>query len=270
VGHAGTLDPQATGVLVLCVGAATKISSFLMEGTKVYEGSGRLGVETDTQDAEGRVVAQLPAACGPDDVREAAARFIGKIEQVPPMFSAVKVSGRRLYQLARQGIHIERPPRPVTIHSFEIGEVDLPDFHFRVSCSKGAYVRTLVHDLGRALGCGGHLLCLRRVRQGIFDRERCLPWEALQGPGALEAVLRASVPPQEALGFLPEVTLPASAPLRVGALLPRSEHSAAVDGLARVLLAGSGPAGVARVSAEGVRLLYLWPASREYGRGPNR
>lgn len=269
-GHAGTLDPQATGVLVICAGGATKISAFLLEGEKVYEGRGRLGVETDTQDAEGNVIAERPVACDPAEVRGAAARFVGRIEQIPPMFSAVKISGRRLYKLARQGIEIERPPRPVTIHRFEIAEVELPDFRFRVSCSKGAYVRTLVHDLGRELGCGAHLVGLQRTRQGIFDLRRCVPWEALLAAEAQEAIRREAVSPAEALAFLPEVTVSTAVPLRVGLLLPGGEPSAETAGLVRIAVAGRGPAGVGRVSEEGIRVLYLWPAGRPFGRGAPR
>ena len=177
MGHAGTLDPAATGVLVLCVGKATKISAFLMEGEKEYVGTGRLGVTTDTQDGEGQVVQERPVDTDADAVRQAAARFVGEIEQVPPMYSAVKVGGQKLYRLARQGQEVERKPRPVTVHALEIGRVELPEFDFILRCSKGTYVRTIVHDLGEALGCGGHLAGLVRERQGSFGRERAVTWE---------------------------------------------------------------------------------------------
>ena len=255
---------------MLCTGAATKISAFLMEGEKAYEGCGRLGVETDSQDAEGDVVAELPVDCEPTAVRSAAARFVGRIEQVPPMFSAVKISGRKLYKLARRGIEVERPPRPVTIHRFDIDEVEVPEFRFRVSCSKGAYVRTLVHDMGRALGCGAHLVSLRRTRQGVFSLEKCIAWEALQAPDAREVIWRESVSPEDALAFLPELSLSAATPLRVGALLPRAQGPAEIDGLVRIHLTGGGSAGVGKVSAEGIRLLYLWPTDRTFGRGALR
>ena len=248
VGHAGTLDPQATGVLVLCVGAATKISAFLMEGEKGYEGVGRLGIETDTQDGAGSVVGERVVTCSPADLTAAAARYVGRIEQIPPMYSAVKISGRKLYKLARQGIEIERPPRPVTIHSFEIREIRLPDFDFHVSCSKGAYVRTLIHDLGAVLGCGGHLVSLRRVRQGGFGLEQCVAWEVLREADGPRAIQAAACSPEDALRFLPEIAVPAAAaPLRVGALLPATEEGPPREGLVRVLLGSGESRGIANI-----------------------
>ncbi|MGH2570502.1 MAG: tRNA pseudouridine(55) synthase TruB, partial [bacterium] len=166
VGHAGTLDPAATGVLVICVGGATKISAFLMEGEKEYVGTATLGVTTDTQDADGRVVRERPVAADDAAIRAAATRFVGEIEQVPPMYSAVKVGGEKLYRLARQGLEIERAARRVRVHAFEIVGVALPHVDFVLRCSKGTYVRTILHDLGEALGCGAHLARLVRERQG--------------------------------------------------------------------------------------------------------
>jgi tRNA pseudouridine55 synthase len=172
VGHCGTLDPIATGLLVIVLGRATKLSSRLLMQDKVYAGSLRLGVETHTQDRAGEVVAT--AAPGPVSiaaVRAAAARLTGDIMQVPPMVSALKRGGRRLYKLARSGQEIEREPRPVRIHRFEIEAVDGPLVRFTVHCSKGTYVRTLCADLGRELGCGAHLHDLRRLRSGRFRLE---------------------------------------------------------------------------------------------------
>jgi tRNA pseudouridine55 synthase len=266
VGHAGTLDPDATGVLVVCVGKATKISSFLMEAEKTYEGTGRLGLTTDTQDASGRVLRERPVEIGEGELREASRRFVGRIEQIPPMFSAVKVEGKKLYRLARRGVEVERAARPVTVHSFEIGRVEPPEFDFAVRCSKGTYVRTLVHDLGEALGCGGHLLRLARTRQGDFDRARCLAWESLAAPDAAERIADAAVDPEEALAFLPRLGIPAgSPPLRVGHLVPRPEG--AETGLHRLVVSGDRVGGIGKVGDDGLRVLYLFPTRVGYGRG---
>jgi len=265
VGHAGTLDPAATGVLVICVGKATKISAFLMEGEKEYVGTGRLGITTDTQDAEGQVIAERPVDADPAALRAAAVRFVGAIEQVPPMYSAVKIGGQKLYRLARQGREIERKARPVWVSEFEIGRVELPEFDFVLRCSKGTYVRTLLHDLGEALGCGAHLARLVRERQGDFQRDRAVTWEQLLDDSAAGAVRAAGVPPDEALGFLPEVELPAIAAtgLRVGA---GWAHAGAPDGPVRLVRRG-GTLGVGRAEAGVVSVLYVFAGSARFGRG---
>jgi tRNA pseudouridine55 synthase len=267
VGHAGTLDPDATGVLVLCVGKATKLSAFLMEGEKVYVGRGRLGVTTDTQDASGQVIRERPVTVTPDDVRRAAERFVGRIEQIPPMFSAVKVDGRKLYRLARQGLEVERAARPVTVFEFEIGAVELPEFDFSLRCSKGTYVRTLVHDLGAALDCGAHLVRLQRAAQASFRCEDALSMASLEGPDAAEVVRRACLTPEASLEFLPaRATSADAATLRVGALLPR-EASGGPDGLVRLVDSGKRLVAIARVGEEGVRLLHVFPPKGAFGRG---
>ncbi|MFA6232905.1 MAG: tRNA pseudouridine(55) synthase TruB [Bacteroidota bacterium] len=169
VGHAGTLDPMATGLLILCSSHLTKkIDAFQALG-KVYEGSMRLGAVTASFDAETETMSPMPL----DDIDEAAirlaaARFTGNIEQLPPMYSAVKVDGQRLYKLARKGVEVERQPRPVTIERFDIHSAVLPDVAFEVHCSKGTYVRTLAHDLGQYLRCGAYLTELRRTFIGNF------------------------------------------------------------------------------------------------------
>lgn len=175
VGHTGTLDPAATGVLVVCLGRATKLVRFLQSGTKTYAARMVLGVETASQDAEGEVVARTPA--GHIDERrfcEALTRFQGAIDQIPPMVSALKVDGRRLHELARQGETVERAARPVVIHDLVLDafdsrrDPDHPEASFLVTCSAGTYVRTLAHDVGAALGVGGSLTALRRVANGPF------------------------------------------------------------------------------------------------------
>jgi len=174
-GHGGTLDPDATGVLIVCLGRATKLFQYLIEGDKEYIGTITLGIETDTQDASGKVIRRSEVNVTEEQVREVASRFIGEIVQIPPMYSAIRVGGKRLYKLARSGQEIERPPRKVTIYELEILRIDPPEIDFRVVCSKGTYIRTLASDIGRELGCGGHLSRLRRIRSGPFTLEMALP-----------------------------------------------------------------------------------------------
>lgn len=267
IGHAGTLDPDATGVLVLCLAKATKISAFLMEGEKEYRGTGRLGITTDSQDATGNVVQERPIEIGEDDVRAAVAEFVGEVEQIPPMFSAVKVDGQRLYRLARKGVEVERQSRKVTVHSFDVESVQLPDFQFVVRCTKGTYVRTLLHDLGERLGCGGHLARLVRSRQGTFGLEDVVPWDDLESPDAAELIRRKSVAPSESLAFLPEWKLPATAGThRTGDLLTDSQ-GAPPRALLMLTSPAGDPRGVGRATDEGVRVLYLFPSGGVYGRG---
>jgi tRNA pseudouridine55 synthase len=177
IGHTGTLDPLATGVLPLCLGEGTKLASYLLADDKGYDAELELGVETDTYDAEGEVLARAPeraAAVTEADVRAALARFTGDLAQVPPMFSALKLGGRRLHELARDGVEIVRQPRPVTIHRLALLSFTPPRLRVAVDCSKGTYVRTLVADLGQALGCGAHLTALRRTRSGVFTLEHAV------------------------------------------------------------------------------------------------
>lgn len=168
-GHAGTLDPFATGVLVCCLNQATRLARFFLHDRKKYRGTLHLGVETDTQDPTGRVLAESnPAAVTAADVRQAASRFTGTIEQVPPAYSALKHKGTPLYRLARKGQPVLKPPRQVTISQLTILEVAIPFVRFEVTCSAGTYIRTLCADIGRLLGCGGHLKTLQRVESSGF------------------------------------------------------------------------------------------------------
>lgn len=270
VGHAGTLDPDATGVLVICIGPATKISSFLMEAEKIYEGCARLGVTTDTQDASGEVLQERSVNATEEDVRREAAAFVGKIEQVPPMYSAVKVGGQKLYRLARKGLEVERPARPVTIYSLDVTDVSMPTFDFTVRCSKGTYVRTLVHDIGERLGCGGHLVRLSRARQGGFDRASALPWEALEVPDFADAArdIRAAViPPREALEFLPALELPESVDTpRANTRVPPELLPEGPTGFCRIAFPGQPSVAVGNRTLEGLQILYVFPP-RDFGRG---
>lgn len=181
VGHAGTLDPDATGVLVLGVGAGTKLLQFVTGTDKSYVGEIAFGTETSTLDAGGEVVASHEMTLEPSAVSAAAVAFTGAIEQVPPMVSAIKVDGRRLHELAREGKEVERKPRPVTVHRFDVTPTDDPlVYRAEVDCSSGTYIRTLAADLGRALGGGAHLRNLRRTAVGRFTLESARSVEDLE------------------------------------------------------------------------------------------
>ena len=170
VGHCGTLDPAATGLLIIVLERATKLQDRLMADDKTYEGTLHLGVATDSQDGDGAVLAEKPVPpLAEADLEAVFAKFRGDIQQIPPMVSAKKVAGQTLYKLARKGKTIEREPRPVHIYDFRILGLALPRVQFRVTCTKGTYVRTLCHDIGDQLGCGGHLAELRRTRSGKLD-----------------------------------------------------------------------------------------------------
>jgi tRNA pseudouridine55 synthase len=181
VGHCGTLDPFATGLLIIVIGKATKLSNLLSGHDKDYLGTLTLGVTTDSQDRTGAVIAEADwSTVTEDELRNVMDTFKGDIEQVPPMVSAIKRGGKKLYELARQGIEIHRDPRPITIHEMSVLTVDLPDATFRVKCSKGTYVRTLSNDIGDKLGCGGHLKDLRRLGSGPFSVDGAVSMETLK------------------------------------------------------------------------------------------
>ena len=178
IGHAGTLDPMATGVLPVFVGRATRAAEFAAEREKEYIAGLRLGTVTDTQDVTGSVLETRPVSADRHDLERVLDRFRGDILQVPPMYSAVKRNGKRLYELARRGEEVERALRPITIYALELLEqVTETDYILRVLCSKGTYVRTLCHDIGQALGCGGTLYALRRTRAAGFDLSQAVTLE---------------------------------------------------------------------------------------------
>jgi len=169
-GHTGTLDPLATGVLLVCLGEATKVSRFLLSMDKKYTARVKLGERTDTQDSQGRIIEKKDAAgVTKEALQDAVSAFAGRIMQKPPMYSAIKIGGEVLYKLARKGIEIERPERSVEIHDIRILKVDFPYFELAVSCSKGTYIRTLCEDIGLKLGTGAHLVSLERTGIGFFD-----------------------------------------------------------------------------------------------------
>lgn len=181
VGHGGTLDPMATGVLPVFLGRATRAVEFVTEGEKEYIAALQLGVTTDTQDTTGNVLAERPVSVTGEELTAALSRFTGEIEQIPPMYSAIKMGGKKLYELARKGVEVERKPRRVTISQLELlGWPDAgEDFTLRVVCSKGTYVRTLCHDIGEALGCGGCMSALKRTRVGTFRIEEAVTVDML-------------------------------------------------------------------------------------------
>ena len=184
VGHAGTLDPMATGVLPVFVGRATRAVQFAENGRKEYHAVLKLGVVTDTQDVTGTVLETHPVTVGAEEVRAALGRFTGELFQLPPMYSALKVNGQKLCDLARQGRTVERKPRSVTIYELELTEQTAPDeFSLRVVCSKGTYIRTLCHDLGQALGCGGCMAALRRTMAAGFRIEEAVTLDEAQAKG---------------------------------------------------------------------------------------
>ena len=194
VGHGGTLDPMATGVLPIFAGRSTHATGFVQEGGKLYAARMRLGVTTDTQDTTGTVLETRPATCTRADVEAALAGFRGEIEQIPPMYSAVSVGGVRLYKLARQGVEVERTPRRVTVDGLTLGEsVGADEYELLIECSKGLYVRTLIADIGEALGCGASMSALRRLRAGGFSIEDAVTLERaaeLAGAGRISEVSR--------------------------------------------------------------------------------
>jgi tRNA pseudouridine55 synthase len=176
VGHCGTLDPNATGLLILLLGRGTKLSEKLMAEDKVYEGTIKFGESTDSYDADGRLVASMPVMpMTLEQLNEAAAQFVGDLMQTPPMVSAVKKGGVPLYKLARKGLEVEREARLVHLYTFRFAGYQEPLGQFRLACTKGTYVRSIAHELGRKLGCGAHLAALRRVTSGRFDVAQAAP-----------------------------------------------------------------------------------------------
>lgn len=184
VGHGGTLDPMATGVLPVFVGQATRGVEFAEKGRKEYIAGIRLGLVTNTQDTSGETLEQRPVSVSREQVEAALGRFLGDIEQVPPMYSAIKIGGQKLYELARKGREVERKPRPVTIYELELLEqTGETDYLFRCVCSKGTYIRTLCHDLGALLGCGGAMYSLRRTMAAGFTLDQAVTLEEVQEHG---------------------------------------------------------------------------------------
>ncbi len=260
VGHTGTLDPLASGVLPVVMNGATRIIPFLDESVKRYEGTLRLGMVTDSDDSTGRVLGEKAvngSVITDDRIRMTFEGFVGRIKQVPPMFSAVKRRGTPLYELARRGIEVERRPREVEIFSLEVTQIDLPLVDFRVSCSRGTYVRTLCRQMGEALSVGAHLSRLRRVRSGPFSLQHAVTLPEFERLAALREIGRRIIPIREALGGMPEIEIDADLENRIrrgcpiyrrdleGARVPRMEreqrvkilHDGEIVAIARAQLA---------------------------------
>ena len=240
IGHTGTLDPFATGLLLLCVGPATRLAEYLTGMDKRYEAVARLGQATDTLDRTGTVVSRSDAWSALDDdaIRAAFESQRGPLRQRPPVYSAKKVGGRRAYELARAGAAVEPEPVDVTIRSLEVTGMDGPDVAFRMHCSSGTYVRAVARDAGEALGVGAHLVALRRTHVGEFGVDEALPLDRLGDAPAVEAAL---IPPLRALRHLPTVAVDAEEAGRV-------RHGQALDA------AGRAPEGLVALSAEGALL----------------
>ena len=207
VGHAGTLDPRASGVLVLCLGAATRLSEYLSTASKCYEAVIRFGTSTETYDAEGDAIRITGAAPPEEDIRSILPQFIGEIEQIPPPYSAIKIQGKKAYELARKGEIVELDPRKITIYHLDFDSYNPPDLTLSVECSAGTYIRSLAHDLGEKLNTGAHLANLRRVKSGPFTLEECVPLSDLEQSiisGDWEQYLR---PASDALPELPTLNV---------------------------------------------------------------
>ncbi len=180
VGHTGTLDPDATGVLPVCLGTATRVSDMLMQTDKEYVAGFLLGVETDTQDSSGTVLCRRDVSVSEAQLRQVVSQFVGEISQIPPMYSAVKIGGKKLYELARKGVEVERVPRQVTVHALNVQAFEKNQGTLLIRCSKGTYVRTLIHDIGQALGCGACMTRLVRTKSSIFSLEDAVSLKQLE------------------------------------------------------------------------------------------
>lgn len=203
VGHTGTLDPMASGVLPVCIGNATKIVDYIMNESKIYKSTLKLGIVTDTYDKEGKILKEETVNLESKIVEECIKSFQGSIEQVPPMYSALKVNGKRLYQLAREGIEVERKARKINIYSIDILNIDLPYVTFQVHCSKGTYIRSLCYDIGEKLGVGASMWELERVKTGIFNIKDALHIDDLNNENINEYL----VPIDEALSKYESITI---------------------------------------------------------------
>jgi tRNA pseudouridine55 synthase len=259
IGHLGTLDPGASGLLVLVLGAATRCAVVWQGGRKSYTGTARFGVVTDTQDVDGRELERSDLRPTEAQVRAASARLLGELDQVPPMVSAIKQGGERLYELARRGITVERAARRVRVDAWRWLEFGVDEARFEVDCSAGTYVRTLVHDLGSALGCGAALAALQRTRSEPFALEAACPWADLEGGAPAESLARHGLTLDRALETLPAVVLSAAALEGIGrGQAPRVP----TDALPQAAAVGAGPRSVVFRDEHG-RALALGELRRE-------
>lgn len=261
-GHTGSLDPMATGVLPLCFGEATKFSQYLLDADKTYRCTMRFGITTNTGDADGEVLVNKPApALTRDAVESALVRFVGEIEQVPSMFSAIKHQGQPLYKLAREGIEVERAARKVTVYRLVITDFrggEYPEADVEAHVSKGTYIRTLAEDVGALLECGAHISRLHRCQAGPFHEASCISLERLEaerGEGRAELLDHFLLPVEKAIDHLPTVTVPEASGfyLRQGqpVLEVKALHAAAVGDMVRVVLESGEFLGVAEIQPDG-------------------
>ena len=253
-GHTGSLDPLATGLLPICFGEATKVSGFLLDADKDYRVTCKFGERTTTGDAEGEVLEQHPVEdLSEDRLREVMQGFLGDIEQIPPMYSALKHKGERLYKLARAGVEVEREPRQVTIHALELLTLTPPLAEIRVHCSKGTYVRTLVEDIGAALGCGAHVSGLRRLGVGPFDDSHMIDMEGLQAVAAESehALDQLLLPLESGLAQWPDVRLSSDAAFYLRQGQPVLVPKAPTAGLVRLYEGESRFLGVGEILDDG-------------------
>jgi tRNA pseudouridine55 synthase len=227
VGHAGTLDPMATGVLVLCLGAATRLSEYVMGSPKTYRARVHFGVTTDTYDADGKVVAEDASPVAEEALHAALEPFRGDIMQVPPMYSAIKQGGKKLYDLAREGKEVERPPRPVTISRLDLLAWEAPVATLEIACSPGTYIRSLAYDLGQALGVGAHLAALERSASGQFTVENAVTWAAFEAAMESGSWQAHVLPADLALPDVPAVQLDAAQAdyVRNGGMIPATDDA---------------------------------------------
>jgi tRNA pseudouridine55 synthase len=252
VGHTGTLDPFASGLLLICVGGATRLSEYLTALRKRYVATMRLGLATDTDDHTGEMIFQSDdwRALTKDAVRAALQAQVGERLQLPPRFSAKKVAGERMYAAARRGEEVERTPVAVAIHSIEMRRFDLPDVEFEVDCGSGTYIRAIARDAGEALGVGAHLTGLRRTRVGTFDVESAIPLDALDDSDAVDAALLS---PARAVSHLPSVHADASGVVALGYGQGIPTPADAPEGVPLAILSGPGEL-VAIGEREGARI----------------
>ena len=254
-GHTGSLDPLATGMLPICFGEATKFSQFLLESDKSYRVTAKLGVTTETGDADGNVVQTAEVTASAAQIEAALLSFKGDIEQIPSMYSAIKHEGVPLYKLAREGITVERKPRPVTLYDLRILRIDGDELEFEVDCSKGTYVRSLVEDTGAQLGCGGHVTALHRLSAGPYPAERMLTLEQLgkiKETGGFEAIDDLLLPLSTSVADWPRVELGDNAAYYLQQGQPVMASDRPLDGWVSVYQASSGEfLGVGEVLEDG-------------------
>ncbi len=205
IGHTGTLDPDAVGVLPVCLGCATRLCDMLTDKDKEYVAVLRLGITTDTQDATGKVLAEKEVSVSEEEVRAVIASFEGEQLQIPPMYSALKVNGKKLYELAREGKEIERKARPIVVHEIEILSENMPEFTIRVKCSKGTYIRTICHDIGQKLSCGGVMVSLKRTKVGNFGIEDAYTLFQIEDMAKEGKLCEILLPVEKVFEKLPEI-----------------------------------------------------------------